>query len=71
MPLVLNLSDDTMKQKILHIVIEEIKEGTCPIIIEKNGELLSVTDFDKKDFIIILIILSIFGKNKTDFKHRS
>ncbi|UKB77164.1 major core protein 4b [Lumpy skin disease virus] len=48
MPLVLNLSDDTMKQKILHIVIEEIKEGTCPIIIEKNGELLSVTDFDKK-----------------------
>ncbi|ABI99260.1 RNA polymerase subunit RPO19 [Deerpox virus W-848-83] len=47
LPLISNLSDETMKQKILHIVIQEIEEGTCPIIIEKNGELLSTNDFDK------------------------
>ncbi|ASK51302.1 RNA polymerase subunit (RPO19) [Eptesipox virus] len=48
LPLVQNLSNDTLKQKMLHIIIQEIKEGTCPIIIEKNGELLSINDFDKK-----------------------
>ncbi|QDJ95097.1 RNA polymerase subunit RPO19 [Hypsugopox virus] len=47
LPLVQNLSDETLKQKMLHIIIQEIKEGTCPIIIEKNGELLSTNDFDK------------------------
>ncbi|QHR82636.1 DNA-dependent RNA polymerase subunit RPO19 [Brazilian porcupinepox virus 1] len=47
LPLINDLSDETMKQNILHILIKEINEGTCPIIIEKNGELLSVSDFDK------------------------
>ncbi|ABQ43571.1 RNA polymerase subunit rpo19 [Tanapox virus] len=47
LPLVSNLTDETIKQNMLHVVIDEIKEGTCPIIIEKNGELLSINDFDK------------------------
>ncbi|AOP31813.1 RNA polymerase [Volepox virus] len=47
LPLVSEFSDKTMKQNMLHVIIQEIKEGSCPIIIEKNGELLSVNDFDK------------------------
>ncbi|ADT91124.1 DNA-dependent RNA polymerase subunit RPO19 [Cotia virus SPAn232] len=46
MPLVSDLSDETLKQNILHVLIKEIEEGVCPIVIEKNGELLSIKDFD-------------------------
>ncbi|AST09517.1 RNA polymerase [NY_014 poxvirus] len=46
LPLVSEFSEDTLKKNMLHIIIKEIEEGTCPIIIEKNGELLSVKDFD-------------------------
>ncbi len=48
LPLVKNISNETFKEKILHIVVREIQEGTCPIVIEKNGELLSINDFDGK-----------------------
>ncbi|AOP31385.1 RNA polymerase [Raccoonpox virus] len=47
LPLLSEFSDETMKQNMLHVIIKEIEEGSCPIIIEKNGELLSVNDFDK------------------------
>ncbi|AXN56182.1 DNA-dependent RNA polymerase subunit rpo19 [Vaccinia virus] len=47
LPLVSEFSDETMKQNMLHVIIQEIEEGSCPIVIEKNGELLSVNDFDK------------------------
>nr|WGO01987.1 DNA-dependent RNA polymerase subunit RPO19 [Vaccinia virus]WGO02215.1 DNA-dependent RNA polymerase subunit RPO19 [Vaccinia virus]WGO02444.1 DNA-dependent RNA polymerase subunit RPO19 [Vaccinia virus]WOG35521.1 DNA-dependent RNA polymerase subunit RPO19 [Vaccinia virus]WOG35749.1 DNA-dependent RNA polymerase subunit RPO19 [Vaccinia virus] len=47
LPLVSEFSDETMKQNMLHVIIQEIEEGFCPIVIEKNGELLSVNDFDK------------------------
>nr|WGO62722.1 DNA-directed RNA polymerase 19 kDa subunit [Wadden Sea poxvirus] len=46
LPLLSNFTELTFNDNILHIVIKEIKEGTCPIIIEKNGELLSINDFD-------------------------
>ncbi|AUL80572.1 DNA-dependent RNA polymerase subunit rpo19 [Vaccinia virus] len=36
-----------MKQNMLHVIIQELEEGSCPIVIEKTGELLSVNDFDK------------------------
>ncbi|AAR07452.1 96R [Yaba monkey tumor virus] len=47
LPLISNLTDETVDKNMLHVVISEINEGTCPIIIEKNGELLSINDFDK------------------------
>ncbi|QED21239.1 DNA-dependent RNA polymerase subunit RPO19 [Borealpox virus] len=47
LPLVSEFSNETMKQNMLHVIIQEIEEGSCPIVIEKNGELLSVNDFDK------------------------
>ncbi|AEN03695.1 DNA-dependent RNA polymerase subunit rpo19 [Yokapox virus] len=46
LPLVSEFSDETLKKNMLSIIIKEIEEGTCPIIIEKNGELLSIKDFD-------------------------
>nr|WQH58040.1 MAG: MC108R [Molluscum contagiosum virus] len=46
LPLVSDLSDETFREEILHVVVREIEEGTCPVVIQKNGELLSVTDFD-------------------------
>ncbi|AOP31602.1 RNA polymerase [Skunkpox virus] len=54
LPLVSTFSDETMKQNMLHVIIQEIEEGSCPIIIEKNGELLSVNDFDKNGLIFHL-----------------
>ncbi|QGN68103.1 DNA-dependent RNA polymerase 19 kD subunit [Equine molluscum contagiosum-like virus] len=46
LPLVSDLSDETFREQILHVVVREIEEGTCPVVIQKNGELLSVNDFD-------------------------
>uniref|UniRef100_A0AAU7E1T3 DNA-directed RNA polymerase 19 kDa subunit n=1 Tax=Rousettus bat poxvirus TaxID=3141933 RepID=A0AAU7E1T3_9POXV len=46
-PLVSDLSDDTFKRNLLHVLVQEIEEGTCPVIIQKNGALLSVRDFDQ------------------------
>ncbi|CCD83276.1 DNA-dependent RNA polymerase subunit rpo19 [Squirrelpox virus] len=57
-PLVQDLSDETLRQRLLHVVVREIEEGTCPIVVEKNGEMLSVRDFDQAglrhhlDFVI-------------------
>lgn len=46
MPLVHNLSDETFTRNLLHVLVQEIEEGTCPVVIQKNGKLLSVKDFD-------------------------
>ncbi|QHG62655.1 RNA polymerase subunit RPO19 [Cetacean poxvirus 1] len=47
LPLVSNLSNDVLKENMLRIIVREIEEGTCPVVIEKNGEILSVKDFDQ------------------------
>lgn len=47
-PLLNNLSDDTFKDSLIKAMFDEIEQGNCPIVIKKNGELLSLNDFDKK-----------------------
>ncbi|QQG31583.1 RNA polymerase subunit RPO19 [Swinepox virus] len=64
LPLILDLSDETMmKNNIIRITIKEIKDDTCPIIIEKNGELLSTSDFDRNGLMYHLdYIIRIWKK---------
>nr|WIK87547.1 RNA polymerase subunit RPO19 [Oriental turtle dovepox virus] len=47
-PLLNDLTEETFKDSIINIMFKEIEQGNCPIVIQKNGELLSLTDFDKK-----------------------
>lgn len=47
LPLVHDLSDETFERNLLHVLVQEIEEGTCPVVIQKNGKLLSVSDFDQ------------------------
>ncbi|AWU47139.1 RNA polymerase [Sea otter poxvirus] len=46
-PLVTNLSSNTARENLLHVVVREIEEGNCPIVVKKNGEYLSTADFDE------------------------
>ncbi|QAV40153.1 m94r [Myxoma virus] len=64
LPLLMDLSNDTLDDNILNVVIKEIEEETCPIVIEKNGELLSVTDFDKKGLMMHLKYVTTIWKNQ-------
>ncbi|QRI42960.1 RNA polymerase subunit RPO19 [Cheloniid poxvirus 1] len=48
-PLLNDLSDETFKKySLVEIMFMEIEQGNCPIVIQKNGELLSLSDFDQK-----------------------
>ncbi|UOX38678.1 DNA-directed RNA polymerase 19 kDa subunit [Finch poxvirus] len=48
-PLLNNLSDETFKKhSLVETMFMEIEQGNCPIVIQKNGELLSLSDFDQK-----------------------
>ncbi|ATI21041.1 RNA polymerase [Western grey kangaroopox virus] len=47
-PLLKDLSEETFSRSIIEVMLQEIEEGTCPIVIQKNGELLSISDFDAR-----------------------
>ncbi|ANS71183.1 RNA polymerase [Pteropox virus] len=47
LPLVEGLSGSTLQKNLLQVAIQEIRDKTCPVIIKKNGEYLSVNDFDE------------------------
>ncbi|ADY76859.1 PP225 [Orf virus] len=45
LPLVADAADPALDNE-LKVVVRELEEGVCPIVIEKNGEFLSPGDFD-------------------------
>ncbi|WZD65818.1 RNA polymerase subunit Rpo19 [Bovine papular stomatitis virus] len=45
LPLVADPTDPALDNE-LKVVVREIEENVCPIVIEKNGEFLSTQDFD-------------------------
>ncbi|WZD65946.1 RNA polymerase subunit Rpo19 [Bovine papular stomatitis virus] len=45
LPLVADPADPALDNE-LKVVVREIEENVCPIVIEKNGEFLSTQDFD-------------------------
>ncbi|AYM26022.1 RNA-polymerase subunit RPO19 [Orf virus] len=45
LPLVADAADPALNNE-LKVVVRELEEGVCPIVIEKNGEFLSPGDFD-------------------------
>ncbi|QRY18976.1 ORF-106 [Teiidae poxvirus 1] len=47
-PLTDDLTEETFKNSLIDTMFKEIEQGNCPIVIQKNGELLSLNDFDKK-----------------------
>ncbi|ARE67724.1 SWPV1-215 [Shearwaterpox virus] len=48
-PLINDISNETFKKySLVEVMFMEIEQGNCPIVIQKNGELLSLSDFDQK-----------------------
>ncbi|ADC53852.1 RNA polymerase subunit Rpo19 [Pseudocowpox virus] len=45
LPLVADAADPALDSE-LKVVVRELEEGVCPIVIEKNGEFLAPGDFD-------------------------
>ncbi|AIZ77332.1 putative RNA polymerase subunit RPO19 [Parapoxvirus red deer/HL953] len=45
LPLVADAADPALDNE-LKVVVAEIEQGVCPVVIEKNGEFLSTRDFD-------------------------
>ncbi|ABJ09017.1 RNA polymerase subunit RPO19 [Nile crocodilepox virus] len=46
LPLVNDLSEATFRKSLLQIFIQEIEEDNCPVVVCKNGRLMSLKDFD-------------------------
>ncbi|ASC55560.1 RNA polymerase subunit RPO19-like protein [Seal parapoxvirus] len=47
LPLVADSTDSALDSE-LKVVVRELDEGVCPIVVEKNGEFLSPRDFDQE-----------------------
>lgn len=47
LPLVADPADPRLDSE-LRVVLQEIREGACPIVVEKNGEHLAPQDFDRE-----------------------